>query len=47
MASLGLFHTLLESGDKQRALAEMDRFLSVSASEDYKAIAQELGHKIA
>src|SRR5438132_1638127 len=35
MASLGLFHTLLESGAKQRAIAEMDRFLSVSDSEEY------------
>ncbi len=44
MASLGLFHTLLESGDKQRALAEMDRFLSLTDSQEYESLAQSLGH---
>jgi predicted Zn-dependent protease len=43
LASLGLFHTLLESGDKQRAIAEMNRFLSVADSKEYKAIAERLG----
>ena len=47
MASLGLLHTLLESGDKMGAIAEMDRFLSVSDSEEYKGIAQRLGQRIA
>ena len=28
LASLGLFHTLMESGDKQQAIAEMERFMS-------------------
>jgi predicted Zn-dependent protease len=42
MASLGLFHTLLESGDKEGAVVEMDRFLSLSDSEEYQALAQQL-----
>ena len=46
MASLGLFHTILEFGDKQRALAEMDRFLTVSKSEEYQTLARSLGHKM-
>ena len=41
LASLGLFHTLLETGDKQRALQEMNRFLSLSDSEEYEAIAEK------
>jgi len=44
MASLGLFHTLLESGDREGAIAEMDRFLSLSDSEEYQALAQQFGH---
>ena len=47
MASLGLFHTLLESGDELRAIAEMDRFLSISDSDEYKGIAQRLGQRSA
>jgi predicted Zn-dependent protease len=39
MASLGLFHTLLESDDREGAIAEMDRFLSLSDSEEYQALA--------
>jgi predicted Zn-dependent protease len=42
LASLGLFHTLLEIGDKQRALQEMNRFLSLSDSEEYEALAEKL-----
>ena len=45
MPSLGLFHTLLESGDKQRAVAEMDRFLRVSDSKEYQVLARRLGHE--
>lgn len=40
LASLGLFHTLFEIGDKQRALQERNRFLSLSDSEEYAAIAE-------
>jgi predicted Zn-dependent protease len=45
-ASLGLFHTLLESGDRQSAIAEMSRFLTVSDSEEYKVLARSLGDKM-
>jgi predicted Zn-dependent protease len=41
MASLGPFHTLLESGDREGAMAEMDRFPSLSDSEEYRALAQQ------
>jgi predicted Zn-dependent protease len=41
MASLGLFHTLLESGDREGAIVEMDRFLSLSDSEEYQALTQQ------
>jgi predicted Zn-dependent protease len=41
MASLGLFHTLLESGDREGAIAEMDRFLSLSDSEEYQSLAKQ------
>jgi predicted Zn-dependent protease len=43
MASLGLFHTLLESGDRADAIAEMNRFLSLSDSEEYQTLAQQFG----
>ena len=43
MASLGLFHTLMESGDKSSAVAEMRRFLGVADSEEYESLARSLG----
>jgi len=43
LASLGLFHTLLESGDKQGAIREMNRFRRMAASKEYDAIAEKLG----
>lgn len=42
LASLGLFHTLLETGEKQRAVQEMNRFLSLSDSQEYEAIGKGL-----
>ncbi|HEY7330550.1 MAG TPA: tetratricopeptide repeat protein [Gemmataceae bacterium] len=45
MASLGLFHTLLESGDSESAIAEMDRFLSLTDSKEYQALAQRFAGK--
>lgn len=43
LASLGLFHTLMESGDKQGAIRELNRFRRVAASKEYDAIAKEFG----
>jgi predicted Zn-dependent protease len=43
MASLGLFHTLLESGDRPAALAELGRFLGVSHSDEHRALAEKFG----
>ena len=40
LASLGLFHTSMESGDMRGADAEMNRFLAVADSEEYDAIAK-------
>ncbi|GAB4148578.1 MAG: hypothetical protein Tsb009_22460 [Planctomycetaceae bacterium] len=40
--SLGLFHSLWDSGREDEAIYEMNRFLSVSTCEDYKAIRAEL-----
>ncbi len=45
MAPLGLFHTLLESGDRETALAEMNRFVSLSHSEEDQALVQQIGHE--
>jgi predicted Zn-dependent protease len=45
LASLGLFHTLWESGQRQSAMKEMDRFLSLSKSVEYDDIARELVRK--
>jgi tetratricopeptide (TPR) repeat protein len=35
LASLGLYHTLKESGQPEKARAEMQRFLSLSHSDEY------------
>lgn len=45
MASLGLFHTLLELSDREGAIAEMDRFRILSNSEEYQALAQQFGRQ--
>ena len=42
LASLGLFHTLMQAGDKQSAVQEMNRFQSVTDSLEYKDIARNL-----
>jgi tetratricopeptide (TPR) repeat protein len=41
-ASLGLFHSLWDSGLREKAIVEMNRFQSVSYSADYDEIATEL-----
>lgn len=41
LASLGLFHSLLETGDKQSAIHEMNRFLRLADSEEYRALASK------
>ena len=43
LASLGLFHTLLETGDKKGAIREMNRFCSLAYSKEYQTIAKEFG----
>lgn len=45
-ASLGLFHALLEAGEKKRAVTELKRFQSVSHSANYDAIATEMGIRL-
>ncbi len=45
-ASLGLFHALLETGEKKLAIVELKRFQSVSHSDDYDAIAADMGIRI-
>jgi len=42
LASLGLFHTLWESGQRQRATEEMNRFLALSKSAQYGKIALQV-----
>ena len=42
LASLGLFHTLWESGQARLALNEMERFLSLSHSAEYAKVLREL-----
>lgn len=44
--SLGLFHSLLKLGRKREAVAELKRFQSVSHSDDYDAIAMEMGIRL-
>ena len=43
LASLGFFHTLMESEDKRGAIEEMNRFLRGAASKEYDAVAEEFG----
>jgi len=38
IASLGLFHSLWESGDDESAIAEIKRFTSISDSDQYSEI---------
>jgi len=40
--SLGLFHLLWEQGREDEAFEEMKRFMSISDSEDYRAISKEI-----
>ena len=42
LASLGLFHTLWESGRSDDALNEMQRFLTISHSPEYARLLREL-----
>ena len=42
LASRALFHTLYEKGQKDRAFAEIRRFLSVSDSKEYSQILNDL-----
>ena len=44
--SLGLFHSLLESGRRKEAVVELRRFQSVSHSDDYDAIADDMGIRL-
>ncbi len=41
LGSLGLFHALWKAGQRNEALKEMKRFLSLADSEEYKAILSE------
>jgi predicted Zn-dependent protease len=41
LASLGLYHTLLESGREKAARAEMARFLALAPSKEYAAIVKK------
>ena len=42
VASLGLFHTLLEWGQDDEAFDEMRRYLSVGKSEEYQALLNDI-----
>jgi len=42
LASLGLFQSLMDTGDKQAALSEMKRYLAGHKSEEYDLILEEL-----
>ena len=44
-ASLGLFHCLWELGRREEALEEAKRFQSVSDSENYRKIVQEINER--
>jgi predicted Zn-dependent protease len=47
LASLGLFHSLWESGDTDSAFAEMKRFVaSAGPSEEYRRVLQEINEKV-
>ena len=41
-ASLGLFHTLMESQKEADAFAEMKRFLSIADSQEYRTLLKEI-----
>jgi predicted Zn-dependent protease len=41
-ASLGLFHSLWEMGQKEEALEEMKRYLQIADCEDYRNILAEI-----
>lgn len=43
--SLGLFHCLWELNKRKEALEEVERFMSVSDSEDYREIVREINEK--
>jgi predicted Zn-dependent protease len=45
IASLGLFHTLWRQSEIDAAFAEMKRFQSISHSQDYKEIVDEILQK--
>ena len=46
LASLGLFHSLWESGDTDGALEEMKRFVATSGpSDEYRKVLQEINSK--
>jgi predicted Zn-dependent protease len=47
LASLGLFHVLWEANKKGLAVAEMNRYLAVGKSKEYRTIQKELRIKAA
>ena len=47
LASLGLFHVLWEANKEGLALAEMNRFLAISDSKEYRSILKGLPSKAA
>ena len=47
LASLGLFHSLWESGDTDGAFAEMKRFVASSGpSDEYRKVLEEINAKV-
>lgn len=46
MASLGLFHTLWKMGKENDAFTEMERFLSISTSEEYSLLLDEMDESL-
>jgi tetratricopeptide (TPR) repeat protein len=42
LASLGLFHSLIEAGFRDDAVEEMKRFLSISHSEEYAKLIDDM-----
>lgn len=45
-ASLGLFHSLWESGRQEEAVEEIKRFQSISDSEDYRRIVRQINEEV-
>jgi len=43
LSSLGLFHSLWNLGRKDEAFAEMNRYLSISDSKEYRQLTKEMG----